>query len=284
MSKKSKSPLRFGLHRPTKDEDFMSFRLRGINLYLLLCLIAFIILLSSYALVHYTSFNTWVGASTNIPDEDVQMFSNRLNDLQNRIEAQNAYILTLKQRKTGETFQDTTELPSVDTNESRYGKRISLDDSLRVRLQRNNITTPVRTPFILNLPEDGNFEDQFLIPPIRGSVRKKFSLTDRHFGVDIIAPKNSAVKCTLEGLVLESDWTLEGGNTIIVQHVSNLISVYKHNSALLKKKGDRVRTGEAIAIIGNTGLHSAGPHVHFELWHQGEPLDPEAYIQLESKE
>jgi len=82
----------------------------------------------------------------------------------------------------------------------------------------------------------------------------------------------------MDGYVFSSDWTLETGNTIGIQHSNNLISFYKHNSALLKKTGEYVKAGEAVAIIGNTCTLSSGPHLHFELWHSGKAIDPENFI------
>lgn len=284
MSKTPKTPLRFGFHRPKEDEDGLSFRLSGINLYLLACAVLFFLIGGAWLMVRYTPFSTWVGDQTQIQVRDLTAFRSRMDLMQRRLDAQNEYIITLKQRIEGVELDSISmfDFP-IDTIASSIQARIPLDDSLRRRVQRSSMNLPVRTPFILNMTNDRNLEDEYLIPPIRGSVRKSFSLIDSHFGVDIIAPKNSAVKCTLAGLVLESDWTLEGGNTIIVQHENNLISVYKHNSALLKKRGDQVKTGEAIAIIGNTGLHTDGPHVHFELWHDGKPINPQVYIDLENE-
>ena len=86
------------------------------------------------------------------------------------------------------------------------------------------------------------------------------------------------VKATLDGTVTLADWTVETGYVIYIQHENNLISVYKHNAELLKKVGNKVKAGDAIAIIGNSGELTTGPHLHFELWHNGTPIDPQTYI------
>ena len=103
----------------------------------------------------------------------------------------------------------------------------------------------------------------------------------KHFGIDILAPKNTPVKAVLDGYVFMSDWTLETGYTLGIQHDNNVVSFYKHNSALLKKIGEFVSAGEALAIIGNSGTLSNGPHLHFELWHNGKPVDPASYVIFE---
>ena len=101
-----------------------------------------------------------------------------------------------------------------------------------------------------------------------------------HNGLDILAPKNTPIKAVMDGVVILSDWTLETGNTIGIMHDNQVMSFYKHNSSLLKKNGAIVRAGEAIAIIGNTGTLSSGPHLHFELWYKGKPVDPSRYINF----
>jgi murein DD-endopeptidase MepM/ murein hydrolase activator NlpD len=120
----------------------------------------------------------------------------------------------------------------------------------------------------------------FFVPPVSGYISSKYLEVDDHYGVDILAASNTPVKAIMDGIVTFSDWTMESGNTISVQHPNNIISVYKHNSALLKKSGDRISAGEALAIIGNTGTLSGGPHLHFELWYDGYSVDPEKYINF----
>lgn len=119
-----------------------------------------------------------------------------------------------------------------------------------------------------------------LIAPIDGIITSNFNKVQGHYAIDIAAAANTPVKTCYEGTVIFADWSSETGNIIIVQHENNLISAYKHNSALLKEVGDFVRSGEAIAIIGNSGENSTGPHLHFELWFEGAPIDPEDFIKF----
>ncbi len=120
----------------------------------------------------------------------------------------------------------------------------------------------------------------FLFPPIKGIITNYFNPAENHYGIDIVADKNEAIKATLDGTVIFSSWTLETGYTIGIQHTQNLVSIYKHNSALLKNEGSPVKTGEAIAIIGETGFLSTGTHLHFELWYDGRPVNPLDYISF----
>jgi murein DD-endopeptidase MepM/ murein hydrolase activator NlpD len=114
--------------------------------------------------------------------------------------------------------------------------------------------------------------------PVKGLVTGKFDAKKGHYGTDLVAPPDSRISAVLGGTVLFAGWTMETGNVIYLQHGSNMTSAYKHNAELLKKTGDTVKAGEAIAIIGNSGELSTGPHLHFELWYNGKPVDPEKYI------
>ena len=116
--------------------------------------------------------------------------------------------------------------------------------------------------------------------PVKGIITDHFNTTSDHFGVDLVSDPNARISSVLDGTVVFSGWTLETGYTIYIQHESDLISVYKHNTELLKKTGDKVKAGEAIAIIGNSGELSTGPHLHFELWYNGNPINPEQYIDF----
>ncbi|MBN1186341.1 MAG: M23 family metallopeptidase [Bacteroidales bacterium] len=116
--------------------------------------------------------------------------------------------------------------------------------------------------------------------PVKGYITNSFDPAANHFGTDIVADANEVVKATLGGTVIFSSWTVETGNVITIQHENDLISVYKHNAELLKEMGNHVEAGEAIAIIGNSGELTTGPHLHFELWHKGVPLNPEKYVSF----
>lgn len=124
-------------------------------------------------------------------------------------------------------------------------------------------------------------EHSFLFTPLRGVVVNKFGETQSHYGVDIVAKPGSRVSAILEGTVVFTGWTVETGNVIQIQHSNNLISIYKHNESLLKSMGDKVQAGEAIANVGNSGELTTGPHLHFELWYNGVPLDAEQYMSFE---
>lgn len=132
----------------------------------------------------------------------------------------------------------------------------------------------------INFSNNRSPEQLYLIPPVKGSLSKGYNAEQNHFGIDFIAPQNTPILSVMDGFVFFSDWTMETGNTIGIQHANNVITFYKHNSVLLKKVGDYVKAGEAIAVIGNTGVKTDGPHLHFELWIRGRHVDPSEYFTL----
>lgn len=117
--------------------------------------------------------------------------------------------------------------------------------------------------------------------PVSGKISAGFNPSIQHFGVDIIASKDTPVKVIMDGVVISAEQSITTGNSVYVQHQKNVVSVYKHNSFLLVKTGDIVKTGQAVAIIGNSGEMSTGPHLHFEMWYDGKYVNPEKYITFQ---
>jgi murein DD-endopeptidase MepM/ murein hydrolase activator NlpD len=128
--------------------------------------------------------------------------------------------------------------------------------------------------------QNTELSSMYFVSPVKGMVTEKFKAGSSHYGVDLVGNPNSFILSVLSGTVVFAGWTLETGNVIYIQHPNNLVSVYKHNESLLKKIGDAVSAGEAIAIIGNSGELSTGPHLHFELWYKGVAIDPQLYISF----
>ena len=151
-----------------------------------------------------------------------------------------------------------------------------LEDSLlRVFVSQQDKYSPVsRKEIELNT---------FLFPPVEGQVSQPFDRNKSHYAVDIAVEKNMPIKAIADGTVVFSEWTSETGYVIILEHNFGLLSVYKHNSSLNKRQGDSVLSGEVIATAGNTGEYSTGYHLHFELWMDGYPMDPENFFNFSVK-
>jgi len=123
-------------------------------------------------------------------------------------------------------------------------------------------------------------EGMLFFPPVKGIVTEPYNQSIRHPFIDIAVSGNTTVNSALDGTIVSAFWSDDFGYTVIIQHENDIISVYKHNQRLLKKTGDTVKAGTAIAVAGNEGKLSTGPHLHFELWYKGEPLDPALYIKF----
>jgi murein DD-endopeptidase MepM/ murein hydrolase activator NlpD len=131
-----------------------------------------------------------------------------------------------------------------------------------------------------SLAPSSQLDELFFFSPLAGIISAPYDPKIAHYGVDVVSKKNEPIKSVADGTVILASWTQDAGYVIAVQHRSNVISVYKHNSSLLKKMGDFVSAGDVIAIIGNTGELTTGPHLHFELWYNGNPMDPEEFVSF----
>jgi len=207
------------------------------------------------------------------------MLSSAVDSLAYEVDLKDQFIDNLSMIIKGD---DTLELA-----EEVSGQRLS---TLNTEIDLDNLP-PIDSQFrkefeqgevLLDLDSYGSGELQefFLFSPISGIVLSPYNVRSEHYGVDVVSKKNEPVKCVADGTVIFSDWTQESGYVISVQHKGNLISVYKHNSALLKKVGNFVNAGDIISIIGNTGELTSGPHLHFELWYNGNPVNPEEFVSF----
>ena len=192
------------------------------------------------------------------------------------------YIQNIKRIiENKEIIETSPELVEQPINYDTITDRKSPQDSM-LRVSFENQTKFNLFPRNEIMPEMGNAQiySQNFFKPLNGIITAKFAPLEKHYGIDIVAPHNDAVKSVLDGTVIMAAWTLETGYVIAVQHAGNLISVYKHNAVLLKQEGDFVKAGEPIAIAGNSGEISTGPHLHFELWYNGNPVNPTNYINF----
>ena len=154
-----------------------------------------------------------------------------------------------------------------------------MDSQFRADFEGSELSEITALPIVTST-NSYELRDIYLFNPLDGIVTNGFNPKEDHFGIDIVSKENEPVLSVADGVVVMSSWTLDGGYVIAVQHVGSLISVYKHNSELFKNVGNFVAAGEVIATIGNTGELTSGPHLHLELWHNGNPVNPQEYIAL----
>jgi len=176
-----------------------------------------------------------------------------------------------------ESSADSLDRPE----ERRVYEGLDFSASKEDSLLREEIESQERYAVSQNIPNNGKIMGLpalLFFAPVKGQITSEFDRSIQHYGVDVTATEGEAIKAVYDGVVIFASYTYDGGYVIQIQHPDNLISVYKHNSVLLKQVGDQVSAGESVAVIGNTGELTDGPHLHFELWHKGNPIDPINFI------
>ena len=201
----------------------------------------------------------------------------KADSLQAAMAEQRAYVENLRAVLTGELPLDSASLkrpaaPAPGSVELAPGVQ---DSALRARVDREERYSLVEGG---GVGERRELASVLFVPPVQGIVTSAFDRAKGHYGIDIVTAPDAAVKSCLSGTVALASWTTDAGHVLAVQHGNGLVSLYKHNRVLLKKAGDRVNSGEALAIVGDTGENSTGPHLHFELWHNGDPIDAASYM------
>ena len=268
-------------------EEIGSYQLSLLNVYIIISSVVLLVSFLVVVLIVFTPLKTYIPGYGDVSaHEEVLKLNKELDELLVIVEAQKKYNDNIRAILQGEVIQseEAAEAAAGNPIDSLTNvDRIIEDDLLRkeIELDEQLQERELLSKTVSYSPSEIPLEQMYFIPPVTGVVGENFAPDNKHYGIDILAPKNTPVKVVMDGYVFVADWTLETGNTIGIQHSNNLISFYKHNSALLKKAGSYVKAGEAIAIIGNTGELSSGPHLHFELWHKGKPVDPAEYIIFE---
>jgi len=279
--------FRLILLRDENLEKIKEFRLSILQFYTSILLAVLLIIALTSVVIIFTPIKKTIPGYGDITENKVYSdLLNTVQELEKKAVENTAYIEKVQALLNGNHESENSEV-SMGTPDS-INKKSIVARSEEDELLRKKITTVSNQG--LSLPpvmksENSNsksIQGRTLIPPLKGVISAPFYGAKEHYGVDILAPALTPIKSVDNGIVISADWTMETGYTIGVQHDDNLISYYKHNSALLKKTGEKVDAGEAIAIIGNTGHLSSGPHLHFELWYNGKSLDPAQFINFEN--
>ena len=240
-----------------------------------------ILVVGSMSLVMYTPMRQLVpGYPTNAMRQQIKTNVILLDSLEHEINLRDKYIRTVNAIVTGRE----PELSETETEGRRANyENITFTRSEQDSLLRKHVEEEERFNFVSRSPYTSSSEEAYIskihfFKPVEGVVSSRFNLNDHHFGIDIVAAPHEVVKSIYDGTVIMSAWTAETGYVIQIQHPANYISVYKHNARPLKRQGERVKAGDAIAIVGNSGELTTGPHLHLEIWQNGAPVNPDDYI------
>ena len=247
-------------------------KLNGVSV--LLSAVTIIFLIASLIIAFTPLRNYLPGYMNTEVREQIVQNALRADSLQQMLDRQRMYVMNIQDIVRGTIKVDS--IHSIDSltvvRSEELMEHTQAEDDFRKQYEeteRYNLTTIDNAPAVTGL---------IFFRPTRGMISSGFDANKKHFGIDIAASPNESVLATLDGTVIMATYTADTGYVIQVQHNQNLVSVYKHCGSLLKKVGDTVKAGEAIALVGNTGGKTTGPHLHFEIWNKGRALDPTKYI------
>lgn len=265
------------LNEDTFEERF-SIKLTRLNVFVLVSLSSIFLVAATTFIIAFTSLREFIpGYSSAKLKRQATELNYKTDSLQQVIALNEQYFASIKRVLTGdvktvefnrdsilEAAKNDAEIPNVEPTKE--------DSILRAKVDKEDK---------YNLFESAISASNFvLFPPVNGTISEPYNVKEKHYAVDIVVAKNTPVKATADGTIIFAEWTAETGYVVIIEHSYELISVYKHNASLTKEQGDLVKAGEVIAMAGNSGEYSTGPHLHFELWSRGYPINPTNFIDF----
>ena len=269
---------KFAIFNDHTFEEVWRIRLTQYNAFLLIAFLVFFIIGSTASLIAFTNIREFIPGYPDVTmRRNILMDAIRLDSLERELALRDKYFANLNAIISGK--QPDVIIPRQDSAKNYRAIKFSgspEDQALRNNVEKDeqfNLTLGPRTN------ETTSLASLHFFPPVKGIVSGKFDIRAKHYGTDIVTKPKSPVMAALDGTVIFTGWTMETGYVLEIQHVNNLVSVYKHNASLQKEAGDFVRAGDVISIVGDSGeLYTSGPHLHFEIWYKGSPLDPEKHI------
>ncbi|NLE35659.1 MAG: M23 family metallopeptidase [Bacteroidales bacterium] len=275
--------FRFAVFNDTTFEELWRIRLTRANALLAAALLVVLILALNTSLIAFTNLREFIPGYPDVEmRRNILMNAIMLDSLEYELEIRDKYFRDLNDVISGKQPINSVAMRDSTRDYDNIVFRRSAEDSLfRARVEEEEkYSLSAASTMAGTVTEQGtSLANIHFFPPVKGIISSNFDTRTRHYATDIVTQPKAVVSSTLEGTVIMTGWTMETGFVIAIQHANNLLSVYKHNARLLKEMGDRVWAGEAISIVGDSGeLYTSGPHLHFELWHNGVPLDPAQYI------
>ena len=236
-----------------------------------------------YLLFGFTPLNYFLpGNTVSSEQKKIIKLAGQVDSLSRVVETRERYLNNIQDILKGNVTDSMVKKKrpeedlQVKSEDVKLAKRNKEDSLFRANFESRD---PYKLEF--NTRDNTNkLTNYTFFPPLKGMITSTYDESKGHYAIDIVGPEDIGIKSVLDGTVIFSEWSASTGYVIMVQHPNNLVSVYKHNSDLLKKVGNFVEGGEVISIIGESGELSTGPHLHFELWHKGSPVDPEEYISF----
>jgi len=264
----------------TLEEKF-ALRLTPMNIIVFGGTFALSLITLTLYLIAFTPLREYIPGYTDVTiRRNLMAVSKKTDSLDYQMNAQEKYLNSLLN-----VLNDRIDTTTSNPNEAEVGSNDTvrkLDKSVSDSILRLQMEGSDR--FELTETQEKSFSSGIgsiaFFTPLKGTITNKFNTAQKHFAIDIVSGPNEGIKAAMDGTVIIANFTSETGYVIGIQHSNNIVTFYKHNSGLLKQIGDFVKAGQVIAIIGNTGENSTGPHLHFELWYNGSPVNPLDYINF----
>ena len=274
----------------TFKEKF-SFQLSGINLFVTVGITVIVLILLTTVLIAFTPLREWIPGYTNTETvEQTYRNAKRVDSIERLLTDQEWMLNTIQAVLRGDKMSDEAEQVKKDSAANlqqlaKVYRRSEEDSLLRLEVEKEDNRYEVKAfgavPQSASTgPESAIAIAHLFFEPLKGKILTHFDAARRHLGVDIAAKENQVVNATYSGTVISANFTADAGYVMAIQHPGNVISVYQNNNSLLKRQGDAVRAGEPIAYVGNATAGKKVPNLHFELWVNGSPVNPEEYISF----
>ncbi len=270
------------MHNDTLEEK-LTIAFTRFNVFLFVATASIFLIVATIYLIAFTPLKEYIPGYADFNTRQVlRELSLRTDSLERDLRQKDLYIMNIRNIVEGRDLIEEIPEKADDPEAVTYDElpRSREDSLLRAEIEQM-LQTDNGYRGAVEARAVGQAIHISFFTPLHGMISSRFRPGDGHYGVDIVADHDAVIKATLDGTVIFAAWTIETGYTIGIQHDNNILSIYKHNSSLLKQQGQFVEAGEAIAIIGDTGLYSTGTHLHFELWFNGNPVDPADYIAFE---
>ena len=265
------------LNEDTFEERF-AIKLTRLNVFVIVSISAIVLVAGTTFLIAFTPLREFIpGYSSAKLKKQATQLSFKTDSLQQIINVNEKYFSSIKRVLTGDVKTVEFNKDSILKAAKEETAQLNVSPSKQDSLLRERVDKEDKYNLFESAISTSNF---VLFPPVNGNISEGYNVKEEHYAVDIIVAKNTPVKATADGTVIFAEWTVETGYVVIIEHSHELISVYKHNASLTKEQGDVVKVGEVIAMAGSTGEYSTGPHLHFELWSKGYPINPTNFIDF----
>ncbi|GLB52903.1 peptidase M23 [Neptunitalea chrysea] len=259
-------------------EEHLSFKLNRLNVFVFGSLSSIFLIAVTTVIIAFTPLREYIPgySSVKLKDETAQLLV-RTDSVTQELNANHLYLESIRKVLTGDLSSADISKDSIKAVQEKNDVKLDFGTNKADSILREEVAKEDRYNFSGATENAMNF---VLFSPVSGTISNDYNPKEKHYAVDIVSTANAPVKSVGDGRVIFSEWTTETGYVIMIEHFNGLVSVYKHNASLNKSQGDFVKSGEVIGTVGNTGELTTGPHLHFELWNNGYPVDPTQYIDF----